>query len=329
MHAMVMTEPAPGLERTEIQESPEPRPGPGEVSIDVAYAGINFFDVMARRGDPGYAPSWPYVPGLEVAGTIRETGPDVAGLSPGERVAAFTRGGGLAEIATADAALVVPLPSDVAFPAAAAAPLVLSTALLLLDNVARFRPGERVLMHSASGGIGSAVAQLVPTLGGGVRIGTVGGPDKVTAARDSGWDVTVVRGDQVVETVRAAVGDVDIILDPSGTSLLDIDLELVAPGGRIVLFGNPGGAQLAPLPPLGRLVGGNVSIAGFSISRLAVTDPGRVASALQRSLQLLADGRLDLAVTEVDSLDQVPAVHQLLAEGGGAGKYVVAVAPRA
>ena len=117
MHALVMTEPSAGPDRTEVRQLPEPHPGAGQVSIDVGYAGINFIDVMARRGDPGYATSWPYVPGLEVAGTIREraAASQVAG---GQRVAAFTRGGGLAEIALADAALVAPLPGEVPLPAA-------------------------------------------------------------------------------------------------------------------------------------------------------------------------------------------------------------------
>ena len=77
MHALVMIEPSPGPDRTEVRQLPEPHPGVGQVSIDVCYAGINFIDVMARRGDPGYATSWPCVPGLEVAGTIGETGSSV------------------------------------------------------------------------------------------------------------------------------------------------------------------------------------------------------------------------------------------------------------
>jgi NADPH:quinone reductase len=323
MHALVMTEPALGPDHTEVRDLPEPRPGAGQVSIDVACAGINFIDVMARRGDPGYATSWPYVPGLEVAGTIRETGSGVTGLSAGQRVAAFTRGGGLAEIAIADAALAAPLPAGVPLPAAAAVPLMLSTALLLLQDAARFRPGERVLMHSASGGVGSVVAQVVAALGGGLRIGTVGRPDKLAAAQRSGWDVALVRGGGLAQAIRAAAsGGVDVILDPSGTSLLELDLEVAAPGGRIVLFGNPGGGQPAALPALGRLIAGNVAIAGFSVSRLSATAPATVAAALGSGLQLLADQKVDLAVTEIGSLDQVPVVHQLLAEGRGSGKYV-------
>jgi NADPH2:quinone reductase len=327
MRALVMTEPSQGPDRTEVQEAVVPEPGEGQVSIDVAYAGVNFMDVMARRGDPGYASAWPYVPGLEVAGTVRKVGAGVSGLVVGRRVVAFTQGGGLAEVALARAALTVPVPEEISLLTAAATPMVFSTALLLLDT-ARLAPGESVLVHSAGGGVGGALAQVVPALGGGTLIGTVGRPGKVDSALRSGYDLAFARGAGLVESVRAAIqgNGVDIVLDPLGTSELDTDLEITAPGGRIVLFGNAGGGQPAPLPPAGRLIGGNLAIGGFSITGLSRSAPERVAAALRRVLELVGGGRLDVRVTEVGSLADVPAVHQLLADGRGDGKYVVRVA---
>lgn len=324
MRALTMTGPSQGVERTEVREIEEPRPGPGEVTIDVAYAGINFLDVMARRGDAGYVAAWPYAPGLEVSGAIREIGPDVTGLAVGRRVAAFTTGGGLGDVALARAGLVVPVPDQVPSPVAAAAPLMLTTALLLLEDAARFRPGETVLVHSASGGVGGAVAQLVPVLGGGLRIGTVGRPDKVASALKSGYDVAVARSEDLAGAVRAATGGakVDVVLDPLGNTMIETDLALTAPGGRIVLFGNAGGGEQVRLPPVGRLIGGNLAIGGFSISRLWATTPHRASAGLRRVLDLIAEGRLDITITEVGSLADVPAVHQLLADGRGDGKYV-------
>ena len=160
MKAVIMTAPAGDGSTTRVADIDEPLPGPGQLAIDVAYAGVNFIDVMARRGDPGYASTWPYVPGLEVAGTIRSVGSGVRDLRAGERVAAFTPGGGLAEVAIAAAEVTVKVPPEVPLGTAAAAPLVVSTALLLLTDRARIRPGESVLMHSASGGIGSVVSQV-------------------------------------------------------------------------------------------------------------------------------------------------------------------------
>src|SRR4029453_8097778 len=106
---------------TRIAELPIPEPAPGQIAVDVAYAGVNFIDVMARRGDPGYAPEWPFVPGLEIAGTVRALGPGVEEPTPGMRVAAFVGRGGLAEVALASAALVAEVPESVDLASAAAA----------------------------------------------------------------------------------------------------------------------------------------------------------------------------------------------------------------
>ncbi|SNR23009.1 quinone oxidoreductase family protein [Actinomadura mexicana] len=325
MEALIMTGPSRGTDRTEVREVQTPRPGPGQVTIDVAYAGINFLDVMARRGDTGYASSWPYAPGMEASGTVRETGPGVSGLTAGQRVAAFTGTGGLADVALVGAEYVVPVPDGVPARLAAAAPLMLTAALLLLEDAAGFQPGRTVLVHSASGGMGNAFAQLVPLLGGGRLIGTVGRPEKAASALRSGYDAVVARGDDLVQAIREATdgAGVDFVLDPLGTAMLETDLAVTAPGGRVVLFGNAEGGRLEPLPPAGRLIGGNLSVGGFSIRGLWSAAPGRAAAGLRRALDLLAEDRLDLALNEVGSLADVPAVHQSLAEGRGEGKYVV------
>ena len=277
MKAVIMTAPAMDGSTTSVAGFDEPQPGPGQVAIDVAYAGVNFIDVMARRGDPGYASAWPYVPGLEVAGTIRSVGSGVRDLHVGERVAALTPGGGMAEVAIAAADVTVAVPPDVPLETAASAPLVVSTALLLLTDRARIRPGESVLMHSASGGIGSVVSQVAAALGSGRRIGTVGRPGKIAAALAAGWDEVFAREDGLAEAVRKVVPEgVDVILDPVGTALLDFDLSIAAPGGRVLLFGNAAGGAQPPLPSAGRLIGGNVGVLGFSMSRLSATAPKAV-----------------------------------------------------
>jgi NADPH2:quinone reductase len=325
MRALVMAGPSQDADRTRVAEVEEPHPGAGEVTVKVDYAGINFIDVMARRGDPGYAKEWPYRPGLEVSGTVREAGPGVTGLEPGRRVAAFTGGGGLAEVVRVPAASAVPVPVGVPSAVAAAAPLMLTTGLLLLRDAARFRPGETVLVHSAGGGIGSAVARLVPVLGGGRLVGTVGRPAGVGPALESGYDAVVPRDAGLEEAIRTATGGagVDVVLDPLGTRALPTDLDVTAPGGRIVLFGNAGGGEQDPLPPAGRLIGGNLSVGGFSMSGLWAHATHRAAAGLREVLDLVAGGALDLPVTEVDSLAEVPEIHQALAEGRGRGKYVV------
>lgn len=220
------------------------------------------------------------------------------------------------------AELAVPMPDGITPSVAAAVPGALTTALLLLTDAARIAPGEVVLVHSASGGVGAAVARIAPLLGAGPLIGTVGRPDKIDAARDAGYDIALARGDDLTTRVLAqSPAGVHIVLDPLGTGYLQTDLTVVAPGGRIVLFGNASGEAPAPLPPMGTLLRGNVSIGGFSIGSLSATAPRRAAAGMRRVLDLLADGQLSFDVTEVD-LSEVAAVHDTLAAGHGTGKYV-------
>ncbi|GAB7182970.1 NADPH:quinone reductase [Kitasatospora sp. Ki12] len=326
MRALVMTAPG-GAENSQIREIEAPRPGPGQVTIDVAYAGLNFVDVMTRRGDAAYAADWPYRPGKEVSGTVRELGEGVTGLAVGDRVVAAPVGAGLAEVVTAEAVLTVPLPDGVGLREAAAVPLGLATAMLLLTDAGRFTAGDTVLVHSAGGGIGHALAQLVPLLGGGRLIGTVGRPEKAAAALATGYHHAFARDEALAEAIRTATDGrgVDLVLDPLGTEALELDLAVAAPGARIVLFGNAGGGAVADLPPLGRLMAGNLSVTGFSHRGFAATAPERLARAIRRVVDLLADGGLELPVTELPDLAAVPAAHDAMEERRATGKYVVRV----
>lgn len=116
---------------------------------------------------------------------------------------------------------------------------------------------------------------------------------------------------------------VDLILDPQGTAMLDLDLEVAAPGARIILFGNASGAPLAPLPPLGQLMGANISIRGFSLAALAAKAPTRLAAALTRVLNALADSTLTVDVTVLEGLDATADAQQALADGRGDTKYAI------
>jgi NADPH2:quinone reductase len=184
-----------------------------------------------------------------------------------------------------------------------------------------------VLVHGASGGVGQAVARLARAAGAGLVLGTVGSAARVEPALGHGYDRVLVRDAALARTVREATGGrgADLILDPQGTTLVDVDLELAAPGARLVLFGNATGAPFAPLPPLERLLAGNISLTGFSLAALAASAPERVAAALRAALERLARGELTLAVTTVPGLERAPDAHQALAEGRAPHKQIVRV----
>jgi NADPH2:quinone reductase len=327
MQAVLFTGPAPDNRSTRIAEVAVPEPQADEVTIDVSHAGVNFIDVMARRGDAGYVDVWPFVPGLEVAGVVRALGAGVDGPPVGTRVAAFTGSRGLAEVASAPAQLVVPVPDEVSLAQAAAAPAVLTSAALLVRNAGRLHEGETLLVHSAGGGLGQAIAREARLSGAGLILGTVGGPDRVAAAERAGYDLVLPRNADLAAAIseRTAGRGVDVVLDPQGTRLLALDVEVAAPGARIVLFGNASGHPLGELPPAGSLFAGNLSIGAFSISRLAAQAPGRVSRTLHDVLVRLATGTLEIEVNEIDGLGAAPAAQQALAEGRGQGKQVVRI----
>jgi NADPH2:quinone reductase len=211
---------------------------------------------------------------------------------------------------------------------AAAAGGALTTAALLLEHVARVRAGDVVLVHSAGGGVGQALAQLAPLTGVARIVGTVGRPQRVASARAAGYDAVLVRDERLAQALReeTAGRGADVILDPQGTDLLELDLGLAAPGARIVLFGNAAGGSLGQLPPAGALFAGNVMIGGFSLSRMAAQLPERVAGALRDVLKRLAAGALDVEMHELDGLESAPRAHDELAAGHGSGKRVLRVA---
>lgn len=322
--ALVFTGPAADVSRSRVAAVVAPVPGAGQVAIDVEYAGINFKDVMVRRGDPGYVTEWPYVAGLEVAGRIRAIGDGVTEFEVGDPVAAYTGSGGLAEIALADARATVPMPAGVAMASAAVATGVLVTAQLLLHEFGRVRPTDRVLVHGAAGGVGTAVAEVARAAGVSGLMGTVGDSRRSDQAAAAGYSEVLVRDTLDPSALLARLGAVDLILDPQGTSLLDLDLALLRPGGRIILFGNASGGPLGPPPAIPQLLARNAAIGGLSLASLAATEPRLMAAALTRTLRSLGSGELHIAAQPVGLAD-APAAQQALADGRGAGKYVVNV----
>jgi NADPH:quinone reductase-like Zn-dependent oxidoreductase len=231
MRAVVITKHGgPGV--LEVQEQPDPALGAGEVRIDVAAAGINFADVMARMGLYQDAPKTPCVVGYEVAGTILELGDGVDGLTPGQRVVAGTQFGGYASQVVVPAADVIPLPDGLSFEQGAAIPVNYGTAWAGLIGFGSLQPGERVLVHSVGGGVGIAATQIAKRTGAEVY-GTAS-PGKHARCEELGVDHAI---DYTQSGWERGLPKFDVILDAVGGKSFRTGYDLLRPGGRLVAFG--------------------------------------------------------------------------------------------
>jgi NADPH:quinone reductase len=225
-----------------MTELASPSAGPGELSIDVAFAGLNYAEVLYRRGLVDVP--LPFVPGIEVAGHVRALGEGVVGFDVGQKVAALTiiNGGGYAQVAVADAQLTAPLDDQLAV--AACLPSNSTTAILAMERVAGLQAGEAVLVHAAAGGVGSQLGQAARLLGAGRVVGTVGNSSKLQAARAFGYDDVIVR-ETLADRVRelTAGRGFDVIADPVGGATRHVSVDALALGGRLVVMGNASGAE--------------------------------------------------------------------------------------
>lgn len=300
-------------------ELPVPVPGPGEVLVRVAYAGVNHGEVRHRLGDFG-APAGVEVPGFEASGEVVALGPGVTGLTPGEPVAVYLpSGGGYAQYAVASARFAFPL-DGISLRDGGGAALVLTTAYGVLAAAARLTAGDTVLIHAAAGGVGSAAAQIARALGAAAVHGTVGSPEKARYAKRFGYD-----GIHLRETFATAVPEVDVVLDPVGGPTRLASLGLLAPFGRLAVYGEASGRPGLSLTAasLGKQ---NRSVCGYHIGDLARRAPRLLRSHALAALSLLASGTISLDITAELPLDGAGRAHERLEAGLNAGKTLLRVA---
>lgn len=314
----------------------EPRPSAaeGEVLVDVVGAGVNPADLLQVRGlypPPPGAPAWP---GLEVSGRVRSVGAGVDGWAVGDRVVALLAGGGYAEQVVVPAGQLLPAPRDVELLAAAALPEALCTAWSNLVDVGRMAPGETVLVHGGSGGVGHVAVQLALALGARV-LTTAGGADRCAQvaalapdAAASG-DLIVVdhRNEDFVARVRDATGGAgaDVVLDVVGAAYLDRNVDALATGGRLVVIGLQKGRR-AELD-LGALLTKRASVHGTTLrSRPAVEKAAIVAAVRAHAWPLVDDGLVRAVVHATVPLGEAGRAHAMLGDGGVFGKIVLDVA---
>ncbi len=307
-----------------IGELPEPQPGPGEISITVVFAGVNYTDVRNRAGD-GLG-QVPFVPGVEVAGTVRAIGPGVTGLQPGQPVAALTRGHGYAEVVTAAAELTVPLPASLAGrPESGSMFVTVQLALMLLRRVARVRPEETVLLHGAAGGVGTVTGQLARHWGLRPLLGTVSSPAKAAFAQRNGFAAVYSYAD-FDSAVLAGTGGrgVDVVLDPVGGDVRARSFGILAPFGRLVTYSNIS-REAEVVPDAGWMRARCVGYAGFSGGQLPARAAELVRPSLLEAAELVGSGVIDIAVSQVFPLDQAADAHRVFERRAAVGKLILAV----
>jgi len=310
-----------GPEVLEAAEVPDPQPGPGQLLVDVAAAGVNFMDIYQREGRPPYSPGLPYVPGAEGAGTVLTAGLDVTGFAAGDRVAWTGVPGSYASRAVVPAASALPVPDGVGLETAAAVLLQGMTAHYLSHDTFPVGNGDTVVVHAAAGGVGLLLTQMV-TMRGGIVVATTSTAAKAVLARQAGA-AHLAGYDDFAAVTRQVTGGAGAaaVYDGVGRATFDDSLSALRPRGCMVLYG----AASGPVPPfeLQRLAaGGSLFITRPTLgSYIASRDELRGRA--DDLFSWIARGRLSVRIGGSYPLAEAGRAHQDLASRGTTGKLIL------
>jgi len=308
-----------------LADVPEPAgdhpnsPGEG-VIVDVAAAGVAFPDALQSRGLYQFTPPLPFVPGAEVSGIVRSA-PDGSGLQPGDRVAACCYLGGFAEVAVAPAHMTFKVPDELDDAQAASLVFNYHTAYFSLAVRGRLKAGERVLVHGAAGGVGSAGLQVAKGLGA-TTVAVVSTEEKAAVAREAGADEVVLADgpwkDQVVES-----GGVDVVLDPVGGDRFTDSLRSLREDGRALVVGFTAGS--IPEVKVNRLLLKNIEVVGAGWGTYVMTKPEmnkQIGDALD---VMIREGHVRPIVGARFPLERGAEALELIESRGATGKVVLEV----
>ena len=337
VRALVITEHGPP-DVLRVQERPDPEPGPGEVRVRVRAAGVNFADLLARVGLYPEAPKPPCVVGYEIAGDVDALGQGVEGLEVGQRVMGGSRFGAYAQLAVTGADALVPMPDGWTYAEGAAMPVTYATAYAGLVRYGGLRPGERVLIQAAAGGVGIAATHVAKLIGAEVY-GTAS-PAKHDAIRGFGVDHPVdYRTHDTVDEIRRISGEqepLDLAFDALGGRSFRQSFSLLRPGGRLVCFGASemqAGERRSPLRAVRvlaqmprfnpvKLMTGSKSVIGLNM--LALWDSKtRLDEFIEPLRDWLDSGEIRPVVAKEFRLDDGAAAHRYLHERKNVGKVVL------
>jgi putative PIG3 family NAD(P)H quinone oxidoreductase len=323
MHAVVISEPG-GPEVLQWAEVADPRPGPGEVLVEVAAAGVNRADLMQRQGlypPPAGAP--PY-PGLECSGTVAALGDGVSGWHLGEQVCALLSGGGYAEQVVVPAGQLLPVPKGITLIEAAALPETACTVYSNVFLIAGLAAGETLLVHGGGSGIGTMAIQLAKHAGARVAV-TAGSQQKLDACRALGADITInYREEDFVDSLMAATDGhgADVILDIVGAAYLAKNIAALAPDGRIANIGMQQGRR-AELD-FGALMAKRAAISSTSLrARPREQKASIVAAVAQHVWPAIGAGLIRPVIDAELPMERAAQAHQIMTESTHTGKILL------
>ena len=323
MRAVVITAPG-GPEVLNLEEVPDPVPGEGEVVVEVAAAGVNPADVMQRQGFYPPPPGASAYPGLECSGRIAAVGPGVSGWREGDSVCALMAGGGYAERVAVPAGQLLPIPGGVNLIDAAALPEVACTVNASVFGQARLAPGEVLLVHGGSGGIGTMAIQLAKARGALVAC-TAGTPAKLERCRELGADLAISYRDQdFVTAVRDFTGGrgADVILDIIGAPYLARNIEALATSGRLLQISTRDGVRAEV--DLGVLMRKRISIFASTLRARPVAEKAVIVADVREQVwPLVAAGQVGPVIDRRLPLAEAGQAQLLLEHGTHVGKILL------
>ena len=308
-----------------VEDVAAPVLGNTDVRIAVNAAGVNFPDVLMIAGKYQVKPEFPFSPGIEVAGEVSETGPGVAGISPGQRVMATIPNGGFAEEAVAPAQSVHAIPDDMDFPTAAGFPITYGTAHHALIDRAKLQSGEVMLVLGAAGGVGLAAVEVGALLGARV-IGAVGADAKAAVVREHGAEAVI---NYSTESIRDRVKDLTggngagVIFDPVGGEVTTESVRALAWRGRLLIIGFASGH--IPEIAANRLLLKGAEAVGVFWGAFATREPAQNRANFEELLRWYGEGKIKPLVSATFSLDQAGEALTALIERKVTGKVVLSI----
>ncbi|MGW7206421.1 NAD(P)H-quinone oxidoreductase [Streptomyces sp. NPDC054837] len=325
MRAITIPEPG-GPESLVWDEAPDPVPGEGEVLVEVVASAVNRADILQRQGfydpPPGASPH----PGLECSGRVVETGPGVSGWAVGDEVCALLSGGGYAEKVVVPAGQLLPVPKGVDLRQAAALPEVTCTVWSNVFMISHLRPGETLLVHGGSSGIGTMAIQLAKAVGAKVAV-TAGTKEKLDHCAGLGADILVnYREQDFVAEVKQATGGAgaDVILDNMGAKYLDRNVQTLAVNGRLAIIGMQGGIK-GELN-IAALLGKRAAISATSLRARPPAEKTAIVAAVREHVWPLLDGGHVRPVVDREiPMSDAAAAHRVVEESGHVGKVLLVV----